>query len=94
LTEAVARRLDLRSATVDIELPLADGRSAAAVRRSGAVLQEETLETDRLRLRVKLSQGALGNLRRALGNVASFELVDGGQLSELALPEDPARERA
>jgi GTP-binding protein HflX len=94
LTEAVARRLDQRSATVDVELPLADGRSAAAVRRSGAVLEEKTLETDRLRLRVKLSQGALGNLRRALGSAASFELVDGAQLSELALPEDPARERA
>jgi len=75
LIEAVARRLDQRSALVDVELPLADGRSAAAVRRSGAVLQEETLGSERLRLRVKLSEGALGNLRRSCGGEVRFVLI-------------------
>jgi GTP-binding protein HflX len=75
LTEAVARRLDQRSWLVDVIVPLADGRTAAAVRRAGALLEEQTLGTERLRLRVRLSDGALGSLQRGAGSEVRFEVV-------------------
>ena len=76
LTESVVRRLDQRSATVDVILPLADGRTAAAVRRNAAVLEEETLGEESLRLRVRLGEGALGNLRRLAGPEVEFRTLE------------------
>jgi GTP-binding protein HflX len=77
LTELVVAHLDRRSSLVDVTLPLADGRTAAAVRRGGAILEEETLgEDELLRLRVRLSERALGNLRRVSNGSARFEVVE------------------
>ena len=84
LTEAVARRLDQRSATVDVIVPLADGRTAAAVRRNAAVLEEETLGEESLRLRVRLGEGALGNLRRAAGPAVEFRTLEEPAVPRLA----------
>lgn len=84
LTDAVVRRLDQRSATVDVILPLADGRTAAVVRRTSAVLEEETLGEERLRLRVRLGEGALGNLRRLAGPEAEFRMLEEPALPRLA----------
>jgi GTP-binding protein HflX len=88
LTEAVVRRLDQRSATVDVILPLADGRTAAAVRRNAAVLEEETLGEESLRLRVRLGEGALGNLRRMAGPEVEFRTLEAPVLPRLA-PDAP-----
>lgn len=84
LTDAVVRRLDQRSAVVDVILPLADGRTAAAVRRNAAVLEEETLGEESLRLRVRLGEGALGNLRRAAGPTVEFRTLEEPAVPRLA----------
>jgi GTP-binding protein HflX len=67
LCAVVARRLDQRSKVVDVLVPLADGRSAAAARRAGALLAEELVGETHLRFRLKLSPGALGVLYRECG---------------------------
>lgn len=65
LDAAVAKRLDARSARVQVDIPIADGRTMAAIRRLGAVLSEETVEARCVRMTVRISEAALGNLRRA-----------------------------
>jgi GTPase len=98
LVEAVIRRLDQRAAIVDVLVPLADGRTAAAVRRSSAVLEEETLGEESLRLRIKLSEGALGTLRRVAGPGVEFRTIEAPAVAWFAedgLPQassDPARD--
>jgi len=79
LTQVVARELDAHSLVVDVQVPLADGRSAALVRSSGALESEELLGAEALRFRVKLSAGALGNLRRGLAPGVAVELVSTGR---------------
>jgi GTPase len=77
LDEAVRRRIDARSALVDVWLPLSEGRFEAAVRRCGTPLEVEYPEgADERRLRLRLTEGALGNLRRTLGRSARFEVVE------------------
>jgi GTP-binding protein HflX len=75
LTETVTRHFDERSRLVDVTVPLADGRSIAAVRSLGALQEEELLGDEALRLRLRLSDGALGALRRATGGDVLFEVV-------------------
>jgi GTP-binding protein HflX len=75
LTALVTRRLDEHSKLVDVFVPLADGRSAAAVRRVGALV-EQALEGDtHVRFRLKLSPGALGILHRDLAEGVRVEPV-------------------
>lgn len=64
LDAAVARRLDARSLRVELDLPLADGRAIAAVRRLAAVMSEDVVEGERLRVVARISEAALGNLKR------------------------------
>jgi GTPase len=67
LDAMISKILDARSALLQIRLPLADGRSAALVRQYGLV-QEEAVEGDQyLVFRVRMDEGALGNLKRAAG---------------------------
>ncbi|MCK6448053.1 MAG: GTPase HflX [Planctomycetes bacterium] len=75
LTAAVARRVDARSALVQIDVPLADGRSAALVKRASAVLSEEVVGDELLRLRMRISEGALGNLMRAVAKSVRFTVL-------------------
>jgi len=89
LATSVARRLDERSSLVDVHLPLSDGRSAAAVRATGALLEQETIGDDRLRMRLRLSQGALGTLRRRIGDDAVIEVVDGADDPAEHAPDEP-----
>jgi GTP-binding protein HflX len=89
LTAAVVRRMDERSSLVDVFVPLSDGRSAAAVRRAGGLVEQETLGDTHLRLRCKLSGGALGGLRRECGEDVRFEVLDSS-----AAYEREARDRA
>jgi GTP-binding protein HflX len=76
LCTVVARRLDQRSKLVDVVVPLADGRSAAAARRAGALLTEELIGETHLRFRLKLSPGALGVLYRECGAGVSITAAD------------------
>lgn len=78
LDESVRRRLDARSFLVDIHMPIADGRLDSNVRRLCTPIEDETdAETGMHRLRVRLTEGALGNLRRAAGSGARFEILRG-----------------
>ncbi len=76
LTQLVERRLDQRAAVVDVYVPFDDGRSTALARSHGAILVEEIeSEAGHLHLRLRLSPGALGNLRRELGPQTRLEVV-------------------
>jgi GTP-binding protein HflX len=76
LTRIVQDRLDARSILVDVTVPLADGKSAACVRRLGALREQEIVGSRAMRYRLRISEGALGNLRRAVAKDVGFELVD------------------
>jgi GTP-binding protein HflX len=76
LDAAVARRLDARSARVQIDVPLADGRTIATIRRLGALLSEETQDDRCLRMVVRISEAALGNLRRSAPAELEVTLLD------------------
>ena len=76
LIETVTRRLDERSGIVDVFAEPGDGRTVAAVRSMGALLEEEVHEDGSMRLRVRLSPGALGVLKRQVGNGARIETAD------------------
>jgi GTP-binding protein HflX len=65
LVAAVARRLDARSARVELEIDVTDGRTIAMVRRVASILEEELIEDRALRLVVRISEAALGNLKRS-----------------------------
>ena len=64
LAEAVATRLDRRSVIVELRLPIADGRTAAAARAVSVVRDERVEGDDELVLELKLLESALGNLCR------------------------------
>ncbi|MEW6072402.1 MAG: GTPase HflX [Planctomycetota bacterium] len=77
LTRLVTGRLDARTALVVASIPLADGRSAAAARAAGVVLAEELDGSDgRLRLTLRILEGALGNLRRAVSREVAIDVVE------------------
>ena len=89
LEALVADRLDARSALVAVTVPYADGRTVASVREQGLVLSEECLGDDGgLLLKVRVPEGALGNLRRAAGSGARFEVLEPAELPYL--PEELA----
>jgi GTP-binding protein HflX len=76
LDAAVAGRLDRRSVTVDITMPAGEGRLDAAVRKLCKPLSETFDEDHSLRtLRVRLTDGALGNLRRGAPAEVRFAVV-------------------
>ncbi|MBI5435480.1 MAG: GTPase HflX [Planctomycetes bacterium] len=75
LTAAVARRVDARSALVEIDVPLADGRSAALVKRASAVLSEEVIDDVLLRIRMRVSESSLGNLMRSVAKTVRFKVL-------------------
>jgi len=68
--------LDARSALLRILLPLSDGRLAAQVRKSGVVLAEEVRGDRELVLRVRMDEGALGNLMRVSEGRLSYEVLE------------------
>ncbi len=78
LAALVARHLDARSPLVDVTLPLADGRLAAAARRLGRVEREDVVADDTLlRLRLRIAEGALGHLRRlADGATVGIDVIE------------------
>lgn len=77
LDATVRGELDARSAVVDVFLPAGDGKLLSDVRKLGGVLQEDHLEGQAVtRLRTRLTEGALGNLRRLAGDRARFVEVE------------------
>jgi GTP-binding protein HflX len=72
LTAFVVGALDSRSRSVTVRVAPGDGRSIAAIRSAGA-LDEETCDEDgTMHFRLRLSDGALGTLRRHLGPGATL----------------------
>lgn len=76
LEEAVARRLDEQSFVVDVFVPLADGRLNAGVGRLGRPLEDEiSMEREERRIRLRLTNAALGHLHRTGGGSLRIVLV-------------------
>lgn len=81
LASSVARVLDARSAVVDLFPPLSDGRLIASVQRLGAVTEEEARPDGCLRQRVRITEGALGNLLRLSAGKLRYELIEPAEQS-------------
>ena len=89
LTELVRRRLDDRSGIVDVLAPPGDGRTVAVVRGAGAVLEEEVSEDGAVRMRVRMSPGALGLVKRKVGPEATFSPADDAARGWLGMEQGP-----
>jgi len=76
LDALVRQALDARSALLLVRLPLADGRLAALVRRHGVVQEEEVVGDTELVLRVRMDEGALGNLLRESSGSLRYEVLE------------------
>ncbi|MEM6674954.1 MAG: GTPase HflX [Planctomycetota bacterium] len=76
LTDVVRRRLDEHSGVVDVFTEPGDGRTVALVRGAGAVLEEDVAEDGAMRIRVRLSPGALGVLKQRATRTARIEPAD------------------
>ena len=72
----ICKALDARSSLLNIRLPLSDGRSAALVRQYGLVLGEALEGDEFLVFRVRMDEGALGNLKRAAGPELVYETLE------------------
>jgi GTP-binding protein HflX len=92
LEAAVARRLDLRSARIAVELPCSDGRAIASLRSGGLVEEESVVGADTLRLVVRLRDETLGGLRRTLGERARIEVLAGAEEPFVAEEESDAQD--
>jgi GTP-binding protein HflX len=90
LARVVSTFLDARSPLVEALVPIEDGKSAAQCKAAGAVLAEEVIGDSSLKLRLRLTEGALGNLMRAVGERVRFTVLDRPPaLAPLAPPETP-----
>jgi len=77
LEAAVARRLEEQSFVVDVFVPLADGRLNAGVGRLGRPLEDEiSMEKEERRLRLRVTDAALGHLRRFGSGSLRIALID------------------
>ncbi len=76
LDQLMRARLDERSVLARVRLDVADGKSQALVRKWGLLLEQVLEDEQWLRMRVRLSQSALGNLRRLLPANVQLELTD------------------
>src|SRR4051812_24678067 len=57
-------------------MPASDGRLDAAVRKLGKPIEDDIdEETGEHRMRVRLTEGALGNLRRGAGERVRFDVI-------------------
>ena len=92
LEQAITQRLDERSALIDVFLPPSEGRFESLLRKACRPIEDDW-DQERLarRLCVRLTDGALGNLRRAASSKVSFEIVRPA-LHSLAPAEDDERE--
>ena len=86
LTRLVTQRLDERSSLICAHIPVVDGRSIAMVRSLGAVLEESCRSDDKLSIRMRVSDAALGRLRREVGSKVELEML-GASSSSAAEPD-------
>ncbi|MFT4542609.1 MAG: GTP-binding protein HflX [Planctomycetota bacterium] len=77
LTRLVSQRLDDRSSLVVVHIPVSDGRSVALVRSLGGILQESCVDDSELVIETRLSDGALGKLRRDMGADVRIDVIEG-----------------
>jgi len=73
LVRAVTQRLDSYASIVDVYVPAGDGRAIALLRSLGGLIEQEILG-DEMRFRSRLTDAALGSLRRECGDEVRFEV--------------------
>ena len=88
LDEMVRRKLDARSTLVDLFVSVRDGAVGAAARRSGVLVEEEFLEPDTLRMRLRIDVGALGNLHRQAGKRLRTEVLEPAEQPRVPVVDD------
>ena len=76
LVQIVTDELDSRSARMRLTFPPHAGRSASAVRDLGGIEAERWLDDGSLELVVRLTEGALGNVRRGAEPDVQFEVLE------------------
>ncbi len=76
LERAVLRRVDERTALVELHLPPSEGRALARVRSSGGIVEEQLHEDGSIVLQVRMTESALGNLQRELGDRIALHVVE------------------
>ncbi len=79
LERVVRARLDARSPVVEVRVSAGDGKSIAALKAAGTLLEQrvdgDVEGTHELVLRLRLLDGALGALQRSLGARARFQTL-------------------
>lgn len=91
LVRAVTRRLDERSTLVDVHLPIGDGRIDSWLHRHARPIEDEFLdEVGERRIRLRLTEAALGSLRRFCGGELRLTPVGPSHPWALGGPEDEA----
>ena len=93
LIRVVERNLDSRSAEVQLRIPPEQGRLVAHVQALGGILEQEFEEDGTLRVRARMSPGALGRIEREGGRAVEIRVLeeprtrrlDGGDEAETAL---------
>ncbi len=73
LVRAVTERLDSHASLVDVFVPTSDGKAIALVRALGGMVEQEIMDEE-MRIQSRLTDGALGNLRRQCGPDVRFEI--------------------
>jgi GTP-binding protein HflX len=86
LVRAVLRRVDERTALVAVHLPPSEGKALARMRSSGGIVEELLHDDGTLDLRVRMTESALGNLQRELGERIALQVVEAPRLRSQASP--------
>jgi GTP-binding protein HflX len=76
LAAVVTERLDARSSVIEARVSPSDGRSCAALKASGALLDQRMDGDEQLVLRLRVLDGALGALQSALGERVRFRVLE------------------
>ena len=64
LDELIRKKLNERSAVVELRFPVSNGRLHAMVKKLGVVMEERVVGDTHMLMRARIEQGALGNLLR------------------------------
>lgn len=90
LAKVIMQRMDERTSLVQVSIPAADGRTMALLRRFGALLNEEVAEDGSMVVRSRLTDGAVGVLRRECGQGVNIEILETPQEPLYAPDDSPA----
>ena len=75
LIDCVTRRLDQRSNLIQVDISAGEGRLVAQLRAAGGIVEEQFLADGTLRLRMRISETAFGNLQRSAEGRAQIEAL-------------------